>query len=40
MQRIMDSQRAFVEGVVYFQLWGAADLTLAYTHYFPGTLSL
>jgi TRAP-type mannitol/chloroaromatic compound transport system substrate-binding protein len=40
MQRIMDSQRAFVERVVYFQLMGAADLTLAYNHYFPGKLSM
>jgi TRAP-type mannitol/chloroaromatic compound transport system substrate-binding protein len=40
MQRIMDSQRAFVERVVYYQLMGAADLTLAYNHYFPGKLTM
>ncbi|MFA7432556.1 MAG: TRAP transporter substrate-binding protein [Gemmobacter sp.] len=40
MARIMDSQRAWVEQVTYFELMAAPDLALAYDHYFPGKMSL
>ena len=35
-----DSQRAFVERVVFYELMNSPDLTLAYEHYFPGKLKL
>lgn len=40
MKKIMDSQRAWVEKVAYYELMNSADLGLAYEHYFPGTLKL
>jgi TRAP-type mannitol/chloroaromatic compound transport system substrate-binding protein len=40
MKRVMDSQRQWVERVVYYWLQNAADLGLAYNHYFPGKLKL
>jgi TRAP-type mannitol/chloroaromatic compound transport system substrate-binding protein len=40
MKRCMDSQRAWVERVVFYELMNAPDLALAYEHYFPGKLSL
>jgi TRAP-type mannitol/chloroaromatic compound transport system substrate-binding protein len=39
-KRVMDSQRAWVEKVGYYELMNAPDLALAYEHYFPGRLSL
>lgn len=36
MKRILDSQRAWVERVTYYELMNAPDYTLAYNHYFPG----
>ncbi|MCO8143884.1 TRAP transporter substrate-binding protein [Rhodovulum tesquicola] len=39
-KRIMDSQRAWVEKVAYFELMASPDLTLAYEHFFPGRLNL
>jgi hypothetical protein len=36
----MDSQRAWVEKVAYYELMNAPDLALAYEHYFPGKLQL
>lgn len=39
-KKIMDSQRAWVEQVSYYELMGAPDLGLAYEHYFPGKLQL
>jgi len=39
-KRIMDSQRAWVEKVAYFELMNAPDLTLAYEHFFPSRLNL
>jgi hypothetical protein len=36
----MDSQRAFVERVTFYELMNAPDLTLAYEHYFPGKLKM
>jgi TRAP-type mannitol/chloroaromatic compound transport system substrate-binding protein len=40
MKRVLDSQRAWVERVVFYELMDAADLALAYEHYFPGKLKL
>ncbi len=40
MKRIIDSQRAWVERVTYYELMNAPDYTLAYDHYFPGKLKL
>ncbi|MEC9196851.1 MAG: TRAP transporter substrate-binding protein [Pseudomonadota bacterium] len=39
-KRVMDSQRAWVEKVAYYELMNAPDLGLAYNHYFPGKLKL
>jgi TRAP-type mannitol/chloroaromatic compound transport system substrate-binding protein len=38
MKRVMDSQRKFVERVVFYELMNAPDYALAYEHYFPGKL--
>lgn len=40
MKKIMDSQRAFVERVVFYELMNSPDYALAYQHYFPGKLKL
>ncbi|MBE0453332.1 TRAP transporter substrate-binding protein [Roseovarius autotrophicus] len=40
MKRVMDSQRAWVEQVGYFELMNAPDLALAYNHFFPGRLKI
>jgi len=40
MKRVLDSQRQWVERVVYYELMNSADLALAYEHYFPGKLKL
>jgi TRAP-type mannitol/chloroaromatic compound transport system substrate-binding protein len=40
MKRVMDSQRAWVEQVGYFELMNAPDLALAYNHFFPGKLKI
>lgn len=39
-KKVMDSQRAWVEQVSYYELMNAPDYALAYEHYFPGKLSL
>jgi TRAP-type mannitol/chloroaromatic compound transport system substrate-binding protein len=39
-KRVMDSQRAWVDKVAYYELMNAPDLALAYEHYFPGKLKL
>lgn len=39
-KRVMDSQRAWVEQVGYYELMNSPDLALAYEHYFPGKLKL
>ncbi len=39
-KKVMDSQRAWVEQVAYYELMNAPDLALAYEHYFPGKLKL
>jgi TRAP-type mannitol/chloroaromatic compound transport system substrate-binding protein len=40
MKRVLDSQRAWVERVTFYELMGGADLRLAYDHYFPGKLAI
>ncbi|WP_274425990.1 TRAP transporter substrate-binding protein [Chelativorans sp. YIM 93263] len=40
MKRVLDSQRQWVERVVFYELMNSPDLTLAYEHYFPGKLAL
>ena len=40
MKRIMDSQREWVEKVVFYELMNAPDYQLAYNHYYPGKLKL
>jgi len=38
-KKIMDSQRAWVERVVFYDLMNAPDYKLAYNHYFPGKVT-
>lgn len=40
MKKVMDSQRAFVERVVFYELMNSPDYVLAYNHYYPGKLAL
>ncbi len=40
MKKTLDSQRAWVEQVAYYELMNAPDYALAFEHYFPGKLSL
>ncbi len=40
MKKVMDSQRAWVEQVAFYELMNAPDLALAYEHHFPGKLNL
>ncbi len=40
MKRVLDSQRAWSEQVVFYELMNAPDYALAYDHYFPGKLKL
>jgi TRAP-type mannitol/chloroaromatic compound transport system substrate-binding protein len=40
MKKALDSQRAWVERVSYYELMNAPDYGLAYEHYFPGKLKL
>jgi len=40
MKKVMASQRAWVERVVFYELMNSPDLALAYAHYFPGKLKL
>ena len=40
IKRVLDSQRAWVERVVFYELMNSPDLGLAYEHYFPGRLKL
>ena len=39
-KKVMDSQRAWVDQVAYYELMNAVDLGLAYNHYFPGKLKI
>lgn len=40
MKKVLDSQRAWVERVTYYELMNSPDYALAYEHYFPGKLNL
>ncbi|MFZ7092530.1 TRAP transporter substrate-binding protein [Primorskyibacter sp. 2E233] len=40
MKKTLDSQRAWVERVSYYELMNAPDYGLAYDHYFPGKVKL
>ncbi len=40
MKKCLDSQRAWVKDVVFYELMNAPDYALAYEHYFPGKLKL
>jgi TRAP-type mannitol/chloroaromatic compound transport system substrate-binding protein len=40
MKKVLDSQREWVERVVFYELMNAPDYALAYDHYFPGQLKL
>ena len=40
MKKCMDSQRAWVQRTVFYELMNAPDYALAYDHYFPGMLKL
>ena len=40
MKKVLDSQRAWVERVVFYELMNSPDYALAYDHYFPGKLKL
>jgi TRAP-type mannitol/chloroaromatic compound transport system substrate-binding protein len=40
MAKVMESQRAWVEKVGYYELMNSPDLALAYQHYFPGRLKI
>jgi len=40
IKKVLDSQRAWVQRVVYYELMNAPDYALAYNHYFPGKLKL
>ena len=40
MKEVLDSQRAWVEQVTYYELMNSPDYALAYEHYFPGKLKL
>jgi TRAP-type mannitol/chloroaromatic compound transport system substrate-binding protein len=40
MKKVLDSQRAWVDRVVFYELMNSPDYTLAYEHYFPGKLKL
>jgi TRAP-type mannitol/chloroaromatic compound transport system substrate-binding protein len=40
MKRIIESQRAWVERVTYYEIMNSPDYTLAYNHYYPGKLAI
>ena len=40
MKKTLDSQRAWVERVSYYELMNSPDYALAFEHYFPGKLSI
>jgi len=40
MKKVLDSQRAWVDRVVFYELMNSPDYALAYNHYFPGKLKL
>ncbi len=40
IKRVLESQKAWVERVSYYELMNSADFALAYEHYFPGKVKL
>ena len=40
MKKVLNSQREWVERVVFYELMNSPDYALAYNHYFPGKLKL
>ncbi|NRP59088.1 TRAP transporter substrate-binding protein [Marinobacterium sp. xm-d-564] len=40
MKRVLDSQRAWVERVGYFEIMAGTDVVTAYEHFFPGKLNM
>jgi TRAP-type mannitol/chloroaromatic compound transport system substrate-binding protein len=40
MKKCLDSQKAWVERVAFFEIMAATDLVTAYDHYFPGRLKM
>jgi len=40
MKKVLDSQREWVDRVVFYELMNSPDYALAYNHYFPGKLKL
>lgn len=40
MRRVMESQKAWVERTVFYELMNQPDLQLAYEHFFPGRLNM
>ncbi len=40
MNRVMESQKAWVERTVFYELMNQPDLQLAYEHFFPGRLNM
>jgi TRAP-type mannitol/chloroaromatic compound transport system substrate-binding protein len=40
MKKVMDSQKAWVRRVVYYNMYNATDYKGAYNHHFPGTLKI
>jgi TRAP-type mannitol/chloroaromatic compound transport system substrate-binding protein len=40
IKKVLDSQRAWVDRVVFYELMNSPDYALAYNHYFPGKLKL
>jgi TRAP-type mannitol/chloroaromatic compound transport system substrate-binding protein len=40
MKKVMDSQKAWVEQVTYYELMNSPDYALAFNHYFPGKLNI
>ena len=40
MKKVLDSQRAWVGRVVFYELMNSPDYNLAYNHYYPGKLKL
>jgi hypothetical protein len=40
MKKVMDSQKAWVRRVVFYNLLNATDYKGAYNHHFPGVLKM
>jgi hypothetical protein len=40
MKKVMDSQKAWVRRVVYYNMYNATDYRGAFDHHFPGVLKV